>query len=214
MPTIAQGKRGTLMAGCSAHPSRVDFTLTPPSSEDGLPLASFPVIVDTGMLNAELLRIVDAITRAVQSVVRVAIGIQFLAVKPSSAEANSLIAGVIPSIYGVRITNEEDFIFQVNRPYVSSEAQGIKMNSITKWSVDRLQILTIALPMGGSTVTPVPSSPRPQTEQFIAAVVNFDINSVPSETPLATGQSSSLLSEALGTASRAQRTIGLNVEGF
>jgi len=178
---------------------------------------SFPLIENTGLLRAELSRIIDIVDQnaVLNSVVRVALGVQFLALKPTSAEANGVLTAHIPEQYGVKITNEEDFIFQINRPYLSRSAEGIKTNFITKWSVDRLQILTFAVFVGGPTTasaqTPAPGS---QTAEFIAASVNFDINNVPTVSALPNGQPASLLREALSAVAQMQQAIGLNIEGF
>ena len=214
IPTVAQGRRGSLKAGSTAHPTRIDFTLTPSTPEEEVH-GSFPLIQDTDLLHAELLRIMEVIDQGVllRSVVRVALCITFLALKPSPAEANRVLTAVIPDQYGVRLTDEEDFIFQINRPYPSRSVEGIRMNFLTKWSVDRLQILTISLPVGGAATPVQPSaSATPQTEQFIAASVYFDINNVPTETPLR--QPSSLLREALIAIAQMQQAIGLKIEGF
>ncbi len=124
-----------------------------------------------------------------------------------------MLTAVIPGQYGVSLADEEDFVFQVNRPYPSRKLEGLTMNFLVKWSVDRLQILTVSLPTGGSA-TPLPASlsPVPQTENFIAASVNFDINNVPTEAPLQ--QPSSLLHEAIVAAAEMQKAIGLKIEGF
>jgi hypothetical protein len=213
-PSVAQGKRGNLTAGCIAQPTRVDFTLTPTSPEKEVH-GAFPLIEDTAVLHAELLRIMDVINEGVilTSLVRIALSVQFLALKPSSAEANTMLTAVIPNQYGVKLVDEEDFIFQINRPYPSRQVKGIKMNSLVKWSVDRLQILTLALPAGGAAIgAQISTSATPQTEQFIAASVHFDVNNVPTQDPLQ--QPSSLLHEALVGVSEMQQAMGLKVEGF
>jgi hypothetical protein len=216
IPTVAQGNRGNLTAGSVAGPTRIDFTLTP-SSPPEIVHGSFPLIEDPSVLNAELGKIIDVIGQggSLRSLVRVALSIQFIAVKPSSAEANTVLTAVIPSQYGVRVTDEEDFVFQINRPYPSRKVEGVKVNFLTKWSVDRLQILTLSLPVGGAGTplqTQASASPTPQTEQFIAASIHFDINNVPTETPVQ--QPASILREALVSASQMQQAIGLKIEGF
>jgi hypothetical protein len=214
VPTIAQGRRGGLTVGSVAGPTRVDFTLTPPSPPE-MTQGSFPLIEDPGILHAELLRIMDVIGQggSLRSVVRVALSVQFIAVKASSAEANKVLTAVIPGQYGIKLTDEEDFIFQVNRPYPSRKAEGVRMNFLVKWSVDRLQILTLSLPVGGAaTPLQTSASPTPQTEQFIAASIHFDINNVPTEAPLQ--QPASVLNEALVAAAQMQQSIGLRIEGF
>jgi hypothetical protein len=217
-PTVARGKRGVVTASCFTHPARIDFTLTPTSSAHEVAQLSFPLIEDTSQLLPELVRILDAIGEGVisDSIFRVALNVQFLVLKPSFAEANQAITVIIPSQYGVRITGEEDFVFQINRPYTSREVGTIKMNSLTKWSVDRLQVLTMAVPMGGA---PTPASVAAtsvsrQTKEFIAASVTFDNNNVPTGTPIPSAQQSLLLYEALTLAAQTQQDIGLNIKGF
>jgi len=219
MPSVAHGNHNGLKAGCFAQPARIDFNLTPPSSpqEEAQEDASFPLIEDTALLRAELLRIIAAADRnaALNSVVRVALGVQFLVLKPSSAEANFVLTASIPERYGVKITDEEDFIFQINRPYASRSADGIKTNFITKWSVDRLQVITLAVQVGGPTTsTQTPASGSQTAQQFIAASVNFDINNVQTASPLPNGQPASMLREALTAVAQMQQAIGLNIEGF
>jgi hypothetical protein len=219
-PSVAYGNRNGLKAGCIAQTTRIDFNLTPSSQQgEAQEDVSFPLIEDTGLLRAELSRITDIVDQnaVLNSVVRVALGIQFLDVKPTSAEANGVLTAYIPKQYGVKITDEEDFIFQINRPYASRSAAGIKTNFITKWSVDRLQILTVALSAGGPTATSAqatPTSGSSRTAEFIAASVSFDINNVPAITPLPNGQPAALLREALVAVAQMQQAIGLNIEGF
>jgi hypothetical protein len=218
-PSVAQGTRGGMTVACLTHPSRIDFNLTPVQSPpQELAQMSLPIIEDTSKLHAELMRIMDVIGKEVilGSVVRVALNVQFLALKQSSEEANSTLMTVIPDQYGIRITDEKDFIFQINRPYTSREVGEIKMNAVTKWSVDRLQVLTIAVPMSGTHLSASVEAalPKPQTKEFIAASVSFDINNVPSENQLSGSQQTPLLREALTTVAQTQQDIGLNVEGF
>ena len=214
MPTVASGRRGSLSASCLVHPTRTDFTLTPPGPRQG-PHGTYPLIEDTRLLHSELLRIMDAIDQGilVVPVLRAALSVAFLAPKASFAEANKMLTAVIPDPYGIRLTDEEDFIFQINRPYQSRKVQGVKMNSLMKWSVDRLQILSISLPIGGTaTNAQASASTTSQTEQFIAASVHFDINNVPTNALLQ--QPSALLREALTDVELMQQAIGLKIEGF
>ena len=61
MPTIAQGKRGGFMAGCSVHPMRIDFNLTPPPPTSEAGSMSLPLIEDTSQLQGELERLIEFI---------------------------------------------------------------------------------------------------------------------------------------------------------
>jgi hypothetical protein len=220
MPTLAQGTHSGMTTSCMTHPSRIDFSLTPLSPTDEVAQLSFRLIEDTSQLRAELTTITDAIGNGIvsDSVVRVALNVHFLTVKPSPAKANEVLTKIIPAQYGVRITNEEDFIFQINRPYMSRKVEATKVNSITKWSVERLQVLTFAFPMIGAPISAPANAvpPKPLTAAFTGASVTFDINNAPMESPilLSGEQQSLLLREALTTVVQVQRDIGLNVEGF
>jgi hypothetical protein len=221
-PAIAIGKRGDMMAVCSIHPTRVDFSLSPATPSLGeteeTEKRSFPLIEDASQLCAELLAIIGVVSSGAISgqFNRVALNVQFFALTESLAEANKALTMVIPRQHGVKIADEEDFIFQINQPFPSRTADGIKMNSITKWSVDRLQVLTFAVQTGGAQGPGLASaaSIMPQQVTFTAASVSFDINNVPAENPLSAANQSSLLREALTATAQAQQEIGLNVEGF
>jgi len=217
LPSMATGRRGALTARCLAHPSRVDFDFSPSPPRE--PRSELQLIEDTSELHTELSHVIEALAdfEFPNGVSRIALYLQFLSPKSSSADANSLLCKVIPSEYGVKIRGEEDFVFQVNRPYLSRTVEPIKMNSLTKWSADRIQLVTLSFPAGGQLVSSMPANPSlpaSQIVEFIAASVAFDINSVPSTTPLANLSQSLLLTEALASASRAQVALGLNVEGF
>jgi hypothetical protein len=217
-PSVAHGNHNGLKAGCFAQPARIDFNLTPSSSpqHEAQEGESFPLIEDTALLRSELLRIIDAVaqTAALNSVVRVALGVQFLALKPSFTEANAALTASIPKQYGIKVTDEEDFVFQVNRPYTSRSTGGIKTNFITKWSVDRLQIMTLAVQVGGPATSAQTPASGSQTAQFIAASLNFDVNNVQTASPLPNGQPASMLREALTAVAQMQQAVGLNIEGF
>jgi hypothetical protein len=207
MPAVAQGKRGGFVVTCAVQPGRIDLRLTPPAPvRQGIGVP-FPLIENTPQFQAELMRIMDVVGSSIlsDSVIRLALNLHFLALEPSLQAANAALTSIIPPEYRLRLSNEEDFVLQINLPYTSSEAANIRMNFLTKWSVDRFQIL--AIPVGGFGVMPTP------TVRFASAVA-FDINSVPDSqgTPLSGNQQSSLLREALIAVTREQKGIGLNVD--
>jgi hypothetical protein len=176
------------------------------------------LIEDASQFRAELLAIIGVVGRGAISghFNRVALNVQFLALAESPAEANKALTTVIPSQHGVKITDEEDFIFQINQPFLSREAEGIKMNFITKWSVDRIQVLTFAVQAGGAQGPGLANaaSIMPQQVTFTAASVSFDINNVPAESAFSAPSQSSLLREALTAIAQRQQETGLNVEEF
>ncbi len=209
-PAVASGKRNGLMVNCTAQPVRIDFNLTAaPRQDTQMPVA----LIDHPIkLFNELKRIIDILDKSPLSidVLRVALNLHFLNLNPSHPEANKAVTETIPDRYGVTVTSEEDFIFQINQPETSRKIKDIKMNFITRWSVERLQVLTISIPTSGVIIG---TSPSPQTKTFIASRVLFDNNNSPDRV-LPSNEQSALLHEALDAAAGMQREIGLNIEGF
>jgi hypothetical protein len=125
-------------------------------------------------------------------------------------EANHILTGILPNRYRVGISNEEDFVLQINQPRTSAEVEGVRMNYLTKWSTLRFQVLNVSIAMGVAGV----AMPTQETQEFIAAGLTFDNNNKPVNVPLTREQQSSLLSEGLRASEEMQRTIGLRFEGF
>lgn len=217
MPSVAQGTGENLKLVCIVQPGRIDFVISPSTPFQDPAQAQFPVVQDASELHTQLLHVMDEVGRNLvpNSIVRVAASIQFINVQPTFADANKALTSVIPASYGVKVTDEEDFVFQVNRPR-TSRTENIRMNEVIKWSVDRLKIVTAAIPTQG-TPTAAPSVPAPTqtlTSDFIAASVTFDNNNTPSEQPLPPAHQSALLGEAFALALQMQQKLGLRVEGF
>jgi hypothetical protein len=216
MPSFATGKRGGLTVACSVHPTRIDFSLNPPPVSREGSGASFVLIEDTNQFHAELVRLVNFIGSGggiANTVSRVGINLHFLTLIANIEEANKVLTTVMPEQYRPRIKDEEDFIFQINRPHTSREVEGVRINYVTKWSIDRFQMFNITINVN----IPVIDSrgvPSQKGEEFIAASVVFDHNNVPVNFSLDGKQQSSLLLESLTAAKEMQREIGLNVEGF
>jgi hypothetical protein len=159
MPTVAQGKLDGVAAVCSVQPARIDFTLMPLVPQNALATPSLDLIENASQLHSELMRIIEIIGKEGVSCPssRVAFSAQFLKSRESIAEANRSLTNVIPAQYRIQITDEEDFIFQINRPRVSRNVESVKMNIITKWSVDQLQVMSLShspAKAGGSAFQP------------------------------------------------------------
>ncbi len=215
MPSFAHGKRDGLTAGCIVQPTRIDFNFSPlpPAAREDRD-AELALIEDTTQLHAELVRLIESIDGFVvtNSVSRVGLALHFLTVTSGIEEANKVLVSVMPNQYRVGITNEEDFIFQINRPRMSRDVKRIRLNYVTKWNVDRFQVFKVAIAPNAPVVDSrdIPS----QQGEFVAASVVFDSNNVLAVTPLDGKEQSSLLMECLTSAKEMQRAFGLNVEGF
>jgi len=179
---------------------------------------SFASIGDTAQLREELLRIISAIRKGAVSepVSRVAIFLHFVALVSSLAEANRLLLQGMPHTYRMGISDEEDFVFQINRPRVIGEIANTRMNFITKWSADRFQLLNIAVPIGSPIPGQLGQPPVSlQPKEYLAASVTFDNNNIGGQEPLSSGVQAALLAEGLTrTEQQMLRDCGMNIAGF
>jgi len=215
--SIAQGNRNDLSLSCVVQPTRVDLAISPLTSFQDPAEAQFPLISEFGLLANELLRCIGAVGRNLVpgSIFRAAIALQLVRICPDFVEANRVLTSVIPRNYGVTITNEQDFVFQVNRPYSTEiEARPTIMNAVTKWSVDRLKIVTFGLSAQGPPTVAAMVTTHPATSEFISASMSIDNNNAPSETALSSAAQAAVLNKALASAVLAIRNTGLQVEGL
>jgi hypothetical protein len=204
MPSMAQGKLGDdLIVNCVNQHIRTDFSLLPlPSTA-----SSLAFIEDTTQLHGELSRIIRVIGEGLTSnpVSRVAVFVQFVMPAATLEEANKLLLTSMPQAYRMGVTNEEDFVFQVNRPIdLNNIDTNIRMNIITKWSVEKIQV------MAASRVDQY----IPISQQFIMASLTFDHNNVPSITPISNDKQAALLTEGLSRVTNLRRDYNMNIAGF
>jgi hypothetical protein len=210
----AQGLRNEITVSCSVSPSRVDLNFLPNQQPSQTPVFELPMIGNTKKLKEEIELAITALATEspAAEASRIAVFAQFALAAPNFAEANKAISSVLPDSTKVQFTdeNEEDFIFQINRPRSSESVEGSRLNLLTKWAVERVQLFNIAAPsVPGSTTSPGP----PFVNEFIVPSVSFDNNNAPRR-PLSRQEQSALLAEALGHMSATQKDIGLNLEGF
>src|SRR5258706_9182327 len=79
------------------------------------------------------------------SIVRVATYVQVISTEGNATEANKALVSIIPEQYRIVLGSEEEFILQVNRPCMSEQVEGLKLNLITKWSVESFQVISISV---------------------------------------------------------------------
>lgn len=210
LPSTADSTLNGLTVHCSTQPGRIDLNITPPAVDSAD--MSIGLIDDTGTLYAELVRIIKAIPQLgiPGPVTRVAIVARFGNLSKSGGDANRILSNVIPEEYRVRITDETDFILQLNRLFTSRSVDRITMNALKRWSVDRVQLMAINMQAGGNLVT----GGNSLTSEFMANVM-LEVNNVPvAENSLKTVEQVSLLEEGLKVISEYQKDTGLGVKGF
>jgi len=142
-------------------------------------------------------------------ILRVALNLHFININESYEDANKVLLRTIPEEYGVKIKSEEDFIFRINKPRKSEKISTVRMNYITQWSVDRIEVSKIAISPSGVGIG-IPPSPL---STCIASRVLIDNNNTPKDI-LPSNAQAELLREALEETSEVNKKIGLNIEGL
>jgi hypothetical protein len=201
-PSFAQGSYSGLIVSCSVHPIRIDFSLSPPTLGPSLNL-----IEDTKQFHEVLARTIPSVVEATTTTVnRAACLAQFANVTANYRNANALMLKSLPTQYALRLSDEEDFILQLNRPRAVGE---LRMNFVTKWSVERLQVLSLQV---GPGVIQSSGLNQLVSEHIVGTVLLDNNNSATAR--LSKDQLSFVLTEALRGVSDGQREAHLDLEGF
>jgi hypothetical protein len=212
-PSMAQGVQGDLTFTCTLNPIRVDLAVGPSDTAPMGSQATFQVIENSPALSTELRRIIEAIRNnpSVIPTARVALGVQFSTVTSSHNEANQIITSTLPDGFRLNLSDEEDFILQINQIRPSELVNDLKVNFITKWSVERIQQFTLTIPAtGASGISQLGNPPV----NFVNPTILCDNNNVPATRALSAQEQASILTEALQGVHHQARSSGLNVEGF
>jgi|ERR1700733_12208628 len=209
-PSFAQGKVNEFAATCAVHPTRIDLQVMGQQGPESV--GTLTVVEDTAGLHGEMAGIIHAVGSMGINCSRAAIYIQLVTLTPDVKTANQVLIGVIPKTYGIQIQDEEDFIFQVNRPYKSAAVPTLEMNSILKWSLEKFQVIKLIVPPGGIASPASGSITNPENQEFITASLSFDVNNRPAR--LGSHDQESVLSEALERVSAAQKELGFKLKGW
>jgi len=194
IPSIASGKSRDFNVTCSTQPSRIDLSIGPFVGDDDSVLYLIDNIL---LLQEELERLVSLLDRTPLSIfaARVAVNLHILLPEKSVRDANVRLQGIIPTRYGLRLQDEQDFFLQLNRPYKSATLLGVDMNLITQWIASKFQRIRVTLSadiMSSTSQSTAVADP----ESILASSVVFDLNSVPGERQFDSGEQISLLNEA------------------
>lgn len=206
--SVAQGVEGAVSRLCQTQPVRVDFGFNPTASTSDI--ATF---VDTHQLHAEMRRVIGSVENALHQmpVNRVAVYLQIGQETGDYSAANKLICQTFWEDRKFALTDEEDFVFQLNRPEKDSADPALKLNFITKWSVERVQILTFIGQAGGVgsgiAGTPIVS------EKFMPTIA-LDNSNVPAQRPLTNDEVQRVLSSLFGRIPSQLNQCRISVEGF
>jgi hypothetical protein len=205
----AQGTVNELGVSCILQPGRIDYNIAP--MQQFATAQSLPLIDDLVRLHDEIERVIKALRESNTPTVRVACVVQFAQPVPNSIDANKIISSSLPKAYRLQISNEEDFVLQINRPRPSEFSAELRMNFITKWSVDRVQILNlIAQPTAMGQVGAGSSI----VGEFLVASITFDNSSVQLTRVMSKQEASAAMTEAFKGISDGIRECNIAIKGF
>ncbi len=214
-PTFANGRRGNAVVGCTVQPLRVDIALNPVQVGLIEPGDSLPMFEGASEILDEFENVLNAIGAAKieGSYNRIALQVQYRAQASSPAEANDILAASLPDRYRLHLKDEENVLLQINSPYENERVGSLRVNRVTRWSVDTVQVLTIAVPIGATQVSPGASgAPEvPRLTPFITATVSFEENNAPSPVPLSCDQLVQLGREGIKHAMESGRALGFEI---
>ncbi|WP_109487505.1 hypothetical protein [Occallatibacter savannae] len=197
---------------------RVDINFAPgakPGADEDS--SAFSTIESAPDLQKLLLKSIESVGGALSlRAARVAVAIQFVSLVSSVREANGIFQSVVPRQYSLKLEDEDDFVFQVNTPFVSKSVASVSLNFVRNWSTVRFQVLNFAVAAnaGYPPVVFGDSSHAMGPQTSIGASVNFEVNNVPTLEPISIENQRLILLESLSTIQVGQRETGLNVEGF
>ena len=196
-PSLAQGNHNGLSVSCTVTPARIDF------NEYALRLTQetkVNLIEDTGNFRGELERIVRSADKFSIATGRVGCFAQFMSPAESFRDANMNVLSILPKRFKLELSDEEDFILQLNNP---RRENGFILNLVTKWSVDRVRILNLEFGTGQTQLL----------SEHVVSSITFDNNNLPIAS-LTKEQINVVLNKALQEISTGLRDANLTLEGF
>jgi len=222
MVAMAQGRKGNLNATCTVAPNRVDFGLSPVNQPSMGSEPKLNLIDDSTVFHSELLRIINELGTGAIKVPdqfdRAALFVQFASIEPNVMEANRAISATIPERYRPKLTNEEAFVLQVNLPRAIPQHDDVRVNFLTKWSVEQFQVFSLAVQAGGfqGGASAQAGMLAPRIQSFLGACITFDCSlaSVAKTGLLDRERRAATFLEGLRLVSNALVESGLNFKGF
>jgi hypothetical protein len=193
----ARGPFADFMLTCTVAPLRIDFTLTSSRPSAFVFGAPFQLIDNPNALLSSFAKLQRGIVEQAQilEVTRVALFLQLTQSVKDVRTANDLIKRVIPANYVLPLTDEQDFILQINSRQNSTSMPSAQLNFVTRWSVEHTKVFMqpMAPDVTIGTIT---------ADYFFVHVV-CDNNTLPGESILRSDELDRVLSELIsGTPSR------------
>jgi hypothetical protein len=209
--SIAQGVVGKLSRSCQSQLIRADFTFGPAAATVG---SALPSVEDTDFLSTEMMGLIGSIDNAFQQTPlnRVASYMQLGQEASDYRQANQIVSGAMWQHQKVSLNDEEDFVLQINRTDSDATDRSIKLNFITKWSVERVQVMTFFTQMspdGGPGVANAPT-----VIEKIIPTIALDNSNMPLQKPFDQNETGRVLSELFRGVSAQLKECNISIKGF
>jgi hypothetical protein len=212
-PFVLSSARGTvegLAAACLAQPIRIDFTLAP--LQQSAIATMTPLIDDSKHFSAQLAHLIEALgdLQTGPQINRVSCVVKFAMISPNFVSANKSISSKLPKPYHVVLSDETDFVLQINRARPSKALDNITINFITKWSIERTQLITFTVDAAAGQAL----GPSQMVHELIMPNIVFDNNNVQLPRPMSKGEQKAIFAECLQGTSAQLKECNIAVEGF
>lgn len=181
----AEGEFEGRRLGLQIQPGRIEWSVNPlaKAAEEDVLLGPFPDVL------ASLSKVVGSWLPAAPVLTRLAFGTVLVQPVESVRAGYVLIKTYLPSVV-IDPDGSSDLFYQINRPRVSiGPIMGLRMNRLSKWSVQVAQLVTVTLGPDGVTATRA-------LNQEAGCRLELDINTAPDPpSALATKDLGAILNE-------------------
>jgi hypothetical protein len=158
-----------------ASPGRVDWLLGPPASQAALERTDLPNIGAVGDILPRFATLLFAKAAAAYDAGRFALGIVALHAAPSKDSSYAELGRLLPAV-APALENASEFLFQVNRPRLSSTVPDLQLNRLSRWSSSALVGFRIVMPAMGGPATHTNADPLTATRVEIDVSTPADPN--------------------------------------
>ena len=170
---------------------RLDWTVSP--SQTRSPDSPKPVtLVDVDQAMSLIGRSLGVLTQSYRQVDRLAFGAILIRQVSDVAEGLSYLSQYLPHM-DLENRGGSDFIYQVNRPRLSSYASHVRVNCLAKWSLEYVQTGALRI---------LPSQPPylEVSESLLVDKLALDINTAPTNNAISISRMPDLLNEFMAFA--------------
>lgn len=200
--STARGTYEGFALTCTTQPLRIDFILSVLIDPNSFVPGVLPLIEDAESLRVALNNLRDLIVSKSDSLpsTRVAFSMQLTSPVGTLQEGNALISKTVPEGYALPLADENEVIFQMNRPRQSERVPTMRLNFLTRWSLDVMKVLAIpASGQAGQTHSSHQSIGSLVTD-FTVVNIALDNNTMPQTVALSSDELSAALHELLDNA--------------